>query len=836
MPKVSIVVPVYNVEKYLSKCLNCLVNQTLDDFEVIVVNDGSPDNSQSIIDSYAEKYPDIIKPFIKENGGLSDARNFGVKKACGEYIAFADSDDYMDFDMYELMYQKAVETSADVVFCAYSNVIDDTVYKNFYGASMAFFGESVMRSPKILRYANSYAWNKIYRKAFWDKHNFEFPINQWFEDSAVVYNILGLANKVECVNIPFYYYVKSRNNSITNTVDERIFDIFKSLKSIIDFYKDFPQTDDLKEEINYLCLRHSLARVFKLNEFKNKKLAGKFINRCYEFYDENLPNWRTSSYVCAPKTAKKSTKRLCFIKRHKNIARLYFMGKLWRGTENLFNKIFKKRKTDLETVNQNKRDAIQKYGISVMWFVQKLLKQLDIVSFADFGTLLGIIREGKLLAHDLDMDIGVIIKDKTDLEKIRLHLEKHGFRLWRQYIFGEAENIVEESYHFSGIKVDLNYYRITETQSKTWLFYRDPQKKYPDNTRNIVEMIYSPITEFKTVKVGGEDICIPANAEQLLAEKYGECWKIPDTGWIYWLSPAAHKINDIGYYITYRYKKAADVNEEWFEKFNSDKLVQNRRYQLKQLEVLKCISDICQKHNIQFSLAKSTLKFARQYHKLASWEANLFIYMTSENYDRFLQIAKDELSESEFVLQHNSTVEKYWSANAVVRMKDSEFYQRKLKKVTEDNGPCVHILPLYPVPELYSKKQKRDALKFKFYRKALLLKSRVEKPSSVIEKLIRKYAKLRSYENLHKEVEKIYNMYDANNCDYLVCLSDSTDIKRTTYPKEWFTTTDLVQFEDMFMPVSAQSDEILKTRYGVNYFKCTPLKNRVIGKGVAFKN
>ena len=95
MAKVSIIVPVYNVEEYLEKCLDSLVNQTLQDIEIIVVNDGSPDNSQQIIDAYIEKYPDKIKGFIKENGGLSDARNYGITKASADYIGFVDSDDYM---------------------------------------------------------------------------------------------------------------------------------------------------------------------------------------------------------------------------------------------------------------------------------------------------------------------------------------------------------------------------------------------------------------------------------------------------------------------------------------------------------------------------------------------------------------------------------------------------------------------------------------------------------------------------------------------------------------------------------------------------------------------
>ena len=121
MVKVSVIVPVYNVYDYLGKCLDSLVNQTLKDIEIIVVNDGSPDNSEEIIDIYKKKYK-CIKAYKKENGGLSDARNYGIKRAQGEYIAFIDSDDYVDTQMLEKMYQKAKKDNLDIVVCDVYNV------------------------------------------------------------------------------------------------------------------------------------------------------------------------------------------------------------------------------------------------------------------------------------------------------------------------------------------------------------------------------------------------------------------------------------------------------------------------------------------------------------------------------------------------------------------------------------------------------------------------------------------------------------------------------------------------------------------------------------------
>ena len=126
MAKVSVIVPVYGVEEWLERCLDSLVNQTLEDIEIIVVNDGSPDNSQAIIDAYVKKYPNKVKGYIKENGGLSDARNFGIPYATGEYIAFVDSDDYVDLTMYEKMYNEAEAKGSEVVVCGYFKVNEET--------------------------------------------------------------------------------------------------------------------------------------------------------------------------------------------------------------------------------------------------------------------------------------------------------------------------------------------------------------------------------------------------------------------------------------------------------------------------------------------------------------------------------------------------------------------------------------------------------------------------------------------------------------------------------------------------------------------------------------
>ena len=135
MKKVSIIVPVYNVEKYLAKCLDSLVSQTLEDVEIIVVDDGSKDNSKQIIDEFQTKYPDKIKSFVKENGGLSDARNFGLDRAIGEYIGFVDSDDYVTAEMFEEMHSLAQKYDAEMVICNLQKVDENRNSSKTYPSS-----------------------------------------------------------------------------------------------------------------------------------------------------------------------------------------------------------------------------------------------------------------------------------------------------------------------------------------------------------------------------------------------------------------------------------------------------------------------------------------------------------------------------------------------------------------------------------------------------------------------------------------------------------------------------------------------------------------------------
>ena len=176
MPKVSIIVPVYNVEDYLERCLDSLVNQTLEDIEIIVVNDGSPDNSQAIIERYEKNYPNKVKGYIKENGGLSDARNYGMPYAKGEYVAFVDSDDYVELTMYEKLYNEAKAKDSEIVVCGYFKVDEkEKTMQSAQMGNMEFFDQNPRERKEILEINAPYAWNKLVKRDLLERTKIQFP-------------------------------------------------------------------------------------------------------------------------------------------------------------------------------------------------------------------------------------------------------------------------------------------------------------------------------------------------------------------------------------------------------------------------------------------------------------------------------------------------------------------------------------------------------------------------------------------------------------------------------------------------------------------------------------
>lgn len=215
MDKISIVVPVYNVEKFLSRCIDSIICQTYKNLEIILVDDGSKDNSSSICDLY-EKKDKRIKVIHKENGGLSSARNAGIEEATGDYIAFVDSDDYIEPNMYEEMYNAAKKLSCDIITCNYKYVYDDGSIKliNNDKKNEEFDFVSSIKEMNLFNKFDMSACTKLFKKDLFD--DIRFPVGKLSEDYYIMYLLFEKSNKVYYIASPYYNYFQ-RKNSITKS-------------------------------------------------------------------------------------------------------------------------------------------------------------------------------------------------------------------------------------------------------------------------------------------------------------------------------------------------------------------------------------------------------------------------------------------------------------------------------------------------------------------------------------------------------------------------------------------------------------------------------------------
>ena len=296
MSKVSVVVPIYNVEKYLNRCLDSLVNQSLQDIQIILVNDGSTDESGKIAKKYQKENPEKVIYLEKENGGLSDARNYGMNYADGEYIAFLDSDDYIEKDAYEKMYNKALEENSDYVECDFIWEYPDKIVKDI---RLAYSNKKEM-----LQNVRVVAWNKLIRLNILKEYDIKFPKGLRYEDIEFTYKLIPYLDNCSYVNEAFIHYTQ-RVNSIVNVQNERTAEIFTILDNVIDYYKEHNFYTEYKAELEYNYARYLLCSSLKrMCKIRNKQKRKELINKAWEKLNDKFPNWNKNETICKKKNAK----------------------------------------------------------------------------------------------------------------------------------------------------------------------------------------------------------------------------------------------------------------------------------------------------------------------------------------------------------------------------------------------------------------------------------------------------------------------------------------------------------------------------------------------------
>lgn len=308
MVKVSVIVPVYNTEIYLKQCIDSLINQSFKDYEIIIINDCSKGNVDEIISGYNDQKIRYIKN--KVNKGIGYSRNLGIKKAKGDYVCFIDSDDYVEYDFIEKMYNKCSNDNLDMCICDFSYIYENGNIKNEQICS--FENTNLSSNQELLTKINLGPCNKLFNKDMIIKNKIKFSENLKYEDLPFVAIALQTSNKIGKVNEALNIF-RVHENSETTTRDERVFDIFKQLDIIREFYKDKNNKylDDLTVSIifNYTIQQ----RYQKYDDIRNK-----FIDYAFYYLEKNNIDYKNIKYNRSflkriVEKNKKLTKLYCFL-------------------------------------------------------------------------------------------------------------------------------------------------------------------------------------------------------------------------------------------------------------------------------------------------------------------------------------------------------------------------------------------------------------------------------------------------------------------------------------------------------------------------------------------
>lgn len=311
VPDVSVIVPIYNVDMYLKRCIDSIINQIFTNIEIILVNDGSLDTSPQICDDYA-RLDSRIKVIHKENGGLSDARNVGISVSRGRYLAFVDSDDYLDPSYLAVLYYAAERNGCDISSCNYA------IYKQEKGTHKTInvrkplpgmtTGKKICRLTIRDFRSRAYVWNKLYkRELFFNRDMIRFP-KMYFEDTATTPRLMYYAKRVVVVDKCLYYYTKRKGSIVSHLDVKKMSDYINALGVLRNFfekhgcYREFKWSHRWLGFLMTIAMPFNIVRAFLLeknpdNLFKNSlrgiisgwKCIRCFVSKRFQKTDEVVP-------------------------------------------------------------------------------------------------------------------------------------------------------------------------------------------------------------------------------------------------------------------------------------------------------------------------------------------------------------------------------------------------------------------------------------------------------------------------------------------------------------------------------------------------------------------
>lgn len=314
--KVSLIVPCYKVEKYLPRCLDTLMNQTLDGVEAICINDGSPDKCLDILKKYKKKYGDKLVIIDKKNEGVWRGRKDGIKAARGEYIGFVDSDDYVSNDYAEKLYNAVKDNNADISVCGFDRI--DLETGKLYSREMCKPKHkefNIQENPGLLLEVNTAPWNKLYKSELLKNMKDLNHIPKVLDDMMFLQLIYINANKIVFINDSLYYYIV-RKDSIINTVKKELIpSVYDAMKEIRKIYKK--ENPKMLEYIDANAFLHlGISFMYRLSEDKDLDFD-EALKANTEFLNKYFPKWDNNKYITKEyiKENNGSNKKLYIVKK-----------------------------------------------------------------------------------------------------------------------------------------------------------------------------------------------------------------------------------------------------------------------------------------------------------------------------------------------------------------------------------------------------------------------------------------------------------------------------------------------------------------------------------------
>ena len=290
--KISIIIPVYKVKEYLDKCINSILEQEFNDYEIILIDDGSPDNCGKICDSYADKHPEKIKVIHQENRGLSGARNTGLLHTAGEYILFVDSDDYVSSDMLTKL-DAAINkyNSPDMVVFGHISVVEK--YQNVVSEPVTPDIVTDISKNKELLHAGVTAWSRIVKRELYE--GILFPKRAIYEDLHTIPKLLLLAKSVVYINEQLYYYLKRADSIMGSSNDGRYLERINAINEIVEYYKKNDAYQKYYDELCFLAVMHiadsAVVDIMSISKHSPS------IEKIRKFMEEKFPDYNENKYL-----------------------------------------------------------------------------------------------------------------------------------------------------------------------------------------------------------------------------------------------------------------------------------------------------------------------------------------------------------------------------------------------------------------------------------------------------------------------------------------------------------------------------------------------------------